>query len=187
MTTNSETDPPFASPHRVSIGMTWILTALTLHGGLYLVIHHGPGSGWPRGGDDNLLAQAAGIGTGVLILFGSVLLAGLAGRLTLRELRAYIPRGWHRQPRPPTKMETLLYSPPMLVMWALFVVGCAFSVTVNMGLAMPELMFGTRLYGRLPMPLAIGFGTPGLLCWTAACTMNPFLPRGFGRRPPWVR
>ena len=26
MTTNSETDPPFASPHRVSIGMTWRCT-----------------------------------------------------------------------------------------------------------------------------------------------------------------
>ena len=181
MTTNSETDPPFASPHRVSIGMTWILTALTLHGGWYLMIHHGPGAGWPRGGDDNLLAQAAGLGTAMLILYGSSLLAGLAGRLTLGELRAHIPRGW-RQPRPPTKLKTptTLYSPPMLVMWALFAVGSVFSMTVNVELAMPELVSARS---PIPMPLVIGFGTAGLLCWTAACTMNPWrdqLP-GFGR------
>ena len=174
MTTNSETDPPFASPHRVSIGMTWILTALTLHGGLYLVIHHGPGAGWPRGGDDNLLAQAAGLGTAMLILYGSSLLAGLAGRLTLGELRAHIPRGW-RQPRPPTKLKTpaTLYSPPMLVV-CLLSVGLGSSGAVNMGLVMPELMVGTQR--PMPMPLVIGFGTAGLLCWTAAFTMIPWPP-----------
>ena len=158
-------EPPFGQP---GLGPSWVRTALTLHGGMYLIYHH-----LDDYGGDNLLAVAAGVGTGALMFWGSMFLANFAGRLTLAKLKipASVRQLRMRQvpildPRTLAERWSALVSvlptnPTVLVIWGVLVLGLVLNLVTTI----------VTIEERMSMTAAIGIGTAGLLCWTVGCTM----------------
>ena len=136
-----------------ALGAAWGLTVVTLHWGLYLTATYGPEKGWPDSLAE-MLAQAAALGTGGVLMCGSSVVARAAGRRTLNALNLSGIRIDPSVPPPVTAVAGML--------------GISLSAFANYGNVIPGLM---RVRRGLSLGETVLIGGIGLVCWVLACML----------------